>query len=123
MSFWVTLQIHREPLLYTVSLPLCTGPIMLTLMFSAYRPIARFIFLSLLNQAKTIMFSGRLWTRRRTLSPSTTWDGTDSMVTWAVVRSKQVKREAKREDRATIDIEQVRLAFTLRVWVWYSHSS
>lgn len=107
MSFRVTLWIHRDPLLDTISLPLYICPITLTLVFSVYTTI----FLSPLYQAKVIRFSGRLSTRRRTFSPSTTLKGTDSMVTWAVVdRSQQAKREAKRKEKVTTEIEQVRSA-------------
>lgn len=117
MSFWVILQIHREPLLDTVSLPLCTCPVTLTLVFSVFQPIVQFIFLSLLNHAKAIRFSDKLGTRKRTFSPSTTWGGTHSTMTWAVVgRSQQVKRGAKGEEKVTTNIEQVRSALSLRMW-------
>lgn len=53
-----------------------------------------------LNQAMVLIFSGRLWTRNRTSSPSATRDGTDTVVTRAVVdRCQKVKRKARRELR------------------------
>lgn len=85
MSFWVTLWINRDPFLYKVSLELYLGPITVTFVFVAYIKIPQFITVFPLNQPKDIRFSGILWTRNRTSSPSTTWGGTNSMMTWEEV--------------------------------------
>lgn len=67
-----------------------------------YIAITAFIFVSPLNQTKVTIFSGRLSTRKRMLSPWAIRGGTDSMVTEAVMdRCQRVKREAREELRKT----------------------
>lgn len=70
-SFQVTLWSRRDPLLYTVSRPLCAGPSTLEFMVIMCLATSRSLDTIIpLYQKRDRIFSGRLWVSRRTLPPS-----------------------------------------------------
>lgn len=106
MSFRVMFWNSRDPLGYTVSLPLRAGPITVFCVSNIYDKIRRFSsVVAPLYQLKRPVSLGRLWTCRRTSFPSVALGGTDSTVTWAVVGGFQrVKSKTRKEGSRRIRV-------------------
>lgn len=119
------LWISRDPLVYTISLWLWASPRMIEFMALLYSAILKMsVLYTDLYQENIWRSSGKLWTRRRTFSPSAAYEGTDFTFTWTEVEGLQhLELEAGREKKSSIEEHWVggKMATSfLNRWIHYS---